>query len=291
MISSNCQMGQGSASVKISDADFEMIRDFIYSHCGIYMNASKKYYLENRLSRRMCATGIKSHEEYGKLLRDGVRGKEELRHLLNELTTTETRFFRIMPQLSAMENRFLPEIVEAKQKIGFRKIRVWSAGTSSGEEPYTLAMILLEKMATILKGWTVEVIGTDINETILAKAREGIFNGYAVRNMPEYYRKKYFLEENPERYVLSQEVKKLVTFSHLNLYDDSRMVFMKSFDFIFCANVLIYFDESSKAKVVQHFYNNLLPYGYLFVGQSESLHGVNDRFKTVHFPGGFAYRK
>lgn len=285
------QVEQSTTTVNISDGDFEFIRDYIYNHCGIYLHANKKYYLENRLARRMNATGIKSHDEYGRFLREGARGNEELRSLLNELTTTETCFFRIMPQLAALETKLLPEIVAIKQRIGFRKIRIWSAGTSSGEEAYTLAMILLEKKSTILKGWCIEIIGTDINETVLAKAREGIFNNYAVRNMPELYRKKYFQEENANKYILSAEVKQFVTFSHLNLYDDNRMVFMKSFDFIFCANVLIYFDGPSKSKVIQHFHNNLLPYGYLFVGQSESLNGINDSFKTIHFPGGFAYRK
>jgi chemotaxis protein methyltransferase CheR len=109
--------------------------------------------------------------------------------------------------------------------------------------------------------------------------------------MPELYRKKYFKEEAGGTFVLAPEVKKLGTFTNLNLYDDSRMVFMKSFDFIICSNVLIYFDAAAKSKIVQHYYNNLQSYGYFFLGQSESLHSVNDKFKTIHFPGGFAYKK
>jgi chemotaxis protein methyltransferase CheR len=108
--------------------------------------------------------------------------------------------------------------------------------------------------------------------------------------VPDLYKRKYFKEEGG-KFILSPDVKKFVTFNKMNLYDDTKMVFMKSFDFIFCANVLIYFDLASKSKVVQHFYNNLQPYGYFFVGQSESLHGVNDKFKTIHFPGGFGYKK
>nr|WP_281416910.1 protein-glutamate O-methyltransferase CheR [Geoanaerobacter pelophilus] len=214
-----------------------------------------------------------------------------MKKLLDEITTNETCFFRNLPQLSALENKLLPEVVETKGKIGFRKLRIWSAASSSGEEAYTMAMILLEKRNSLLKDWIIEIIGTDINETVLAQAREGIYNAYSVRNTPDFYLKKYFKQESPEKYILSPEVKRLVTFNHLNLYEDTKMIFMKSFDFIFCANVLIYFDTASKSKVVQHFYNNLQPYGYFFVGQSESLHGVNDNFKTVHFPGGFAYKK
>lgn len=278
-------------NVKISDKDFEVLRDFIYNHCGIYFHTSKKYFLESRIARRLEVTKAANVTAYLGLLRSGAGKSDELAKLLDEITTNETCFFRNPPQLKALETVLLPEIVATKGKIGFRKLRIWSAGSSSGEEAYTMAMILLEKRVNLLKDWIIEIVGTDINETVIAQAREGVYNSYAVRNTPEFYLKKYFREETGGRYILSPEVKKLVSFSNLNLYEDTKMVFMKSFDFIFCANVLIYFDLSSKTKVVQHFYNNLQPYGYFFVGQSESLHGVNDRFKTVHFPGGFAYKK
>jgi chemotaxis protein methyltransferase CheR len=277
--------------VALSDKDFELFRDFIYNLCGIYFHTTKKYFLESRLARRMEATGAKTPQEYFQMIRSGGSSNPELKRLLDEITTNETCFFRSMPQLTAFENVLLPEVVATKSKIGFRKIRIWSAGSSSGEEAYTLAMILHEKKGGLLKDWMIEVIGTDINETVLSMAREGIYNSYAVRNMPESYLRKYFTKEGNERYILAPEIKKYCSFQNLNLYDDMKMLFMKSFDFIFCANVLIYFDTASKSKVVQHFYNNLQPYGYFFVGQSESLHGVNDKFKTVHFPGGFAYRK
>ncbi len=275
--------------VAISDKDFELLRDFIYNICGMYFHISKKYFLESRLARRMDATGVKTHADYYLLLKS-PRGTEELKYLMDEITTNETYFFRNVPQLNAMENKLLPEIVEAKNKMGFRKLRIWSAASSSGEEAYTMAMILLEKRATLLKDWIIEIVGTDINETVVAQAKEGVYNAYSVRNIPDMYKRKYIREDNG-KFILAPEVKKFVTFNKLNLYDDSKMIFMKSFDFIFCANVLIYFDTASKSKVVQHFYNNLQPYGYFFVGQSESLHGVNDKFKTVHFPGGFAYKK
>ena len=273
----------------ISDKDFEQLRDFIYNICGMYFHTTKKYFLESRLTRRMEATGTKSYQDYYLLLRS-PRGSEELKFLMDEITTNETYFFRNVPQLAALENKLLPELVEVKNKMGFRKLRIWSAASSSGEEAYTMAMILLEKRSTLLKDWIIEIVGTDINETVIAQAKEGVYNAYSVRNIPDVYKRKYIREDNG-KFILSPEVKKFVTFNKLNLYVDSKMIFMKSFDFIFCANVLIYFDIASKSKVVQHFYNNLQPYGYFFVGQSESLHGVNDKFKTVHFPGGFGYKK
>jgi len=276
-------------NVAISDKDFEQLRDFIYNICGMYFHTTKKYFLESRLTRRMEATGSKTYQDYYLLLKS-PRGSEELKFLMDEITTNETYFFRNVPQLAALENKLLPELVEAKNKMGFRKLRIWSAASSSGEEAYTMAMILLEKRPTLLKDWIIEIVGTDINETVIAQAKEGVYNAYSVRNIPELYKRKYIREDNG-KFILSPEVKKFVTFNKLNLYEDSKMIFMKSFDFIFCANVLIYFDIASKSKVVQHFYNNLQPYGYFFVGQSESLHGVNDKFKTVHFPGGFGYKK
>ncbi|OGT99692.1 MAG: chemotaxis protein CheR, partial [Geobacteraceae bacterium GWB2_52_12] len=256
----------------ISDKDFELIRDFIYNICGMYFHVTKKYFLESRLTRRIEATGVRTYTDYFQLLKSS-RGTEELKFLMDEITTNETYFFRNIPQLNALETKLLPEIVETKNKMGFRKLRIWSAASSSGEEAYTMAMILLEKRATLLKDWIIEIVGTDINETVIAQAKEGVYNAYSVRNVPDLYKRKYIREDNG-KFILSPDVKKFVTFSKLNLYDDSKMIFMKSFDFIFCANVLIYFDTASKSKVVQHFYNNLQPYGYFFVGQSESLHGV-----------------
>ncbi len=277
--------------MKLSDADFEILRDFIYNTSGMFFTIQKKYFVESRINKRMEKHGQKVHAEYLRMLKSGAAGSAELKQLLNDLTTNETYFFRNPPQLKALENQLLPEITLPKEKIGFRKLRIWSAGSSSGEEAYTMAMMLLEKRDTLLKNWVIDIVGTDINDEVLAKAREGVFNAYSVRHVPDHYMKKYFKKEGPDRFVLSPEVKKLVNFQHLNLYDDNKMIFMKTFDFIFCANVLIYFDTASKSKVVQHYYNNLQPYGYFFVGQSESLHGISDKFKTVHFPGGFAYKK
>jgi chemotaxis protein methyltransferase CheR len=277
--------------MKISDSNFEILRDFIYNYCGIYFHTGRKYFLESRLARRMEVKGLKDYGDYYKLLRSAVEGPAEIRQLLTEITTNETCFFRNTQQIAALERQFFPQIIEAKKKIGFKKLRVWSAGSSSGEEPYTFAMLLNEKRSTLLKDWVIEIVGTDISDKVLAQAKEGLYNNYSVRNMSEFYRKKYFREESAGNFVISPEIKKMVSFSSLNLFDDSRMVFMKSFDIIICSNVLIYFDTAAKTKIVQHFYNNLQPYGYFFLGQSESLHSINEKFQTVHFPGGFAYKK
>lgn len=274
----------------ISDNEFYTLRDFIYSVCGIFFHINKKYFLESRIVRRMAVVGSLTPGNYIDFLKRGAQGKEELKHLLEEVTTNETCFFRNPAQLKAIESHFLPEIIKKKERNCFKKLRIWSAGSSSGEEAYTIAMLIFEIRSTLLKDWSIEIIGTDINERILAQAREGVYTLYSMRNTPEQFLRKYFTK-NADQFTLLPEIKKYVNFINLNLYDDTKMVFMKTFDFIICANVLIYFDISAKSKIVQHFHNNLQPYGYFLIGQSESLHGVNDKFKPIHFPGGFAYIK
>ena len=210
--------------------------------------------------------------------------------LLNEITIGETSFFRNQPQLDALRRVVIPQILRAKAHLPIRKLRIWSAGCSTGEEPYTLRMLTLEEASGQLKDWSIEILATDLNERSLAQAQEGIYGTYSTRNLTPTYRTKYFLPQEDKLQVNALS-RSNISFSRLNLSDDSRMTFMKSIDIIFCCNVLIYFDLASKRRVIQHFFNNLLPHGYLFLGHSESLYGVNDEFRLVHLPGATAYVK
>ena len=233
-------------------------------------------------------TQVDSLRTYYAMLTVGSDRDSEVRNLLNEITVGETCFFRNPQQLSALRKIVLPKIMEAKAKLSFTRLKIWSAGSSTGEEPYTLAMVMLEDSATLLKGWTWEIAATDLNDYSLAKCKQGIYDGYALRNTEPYFRDKYFQAQG-QAFGILPEVKKRVTFSRLNLLDESKMLFMKSNDVIFCANVLIYFDGASKRRTVHHFFNSLLPGGYFFLGHSESLYGVSDEFRLVHFPGATAY--
>jgi chemotaxis protein methyltransferase CheR len=215
----------------------------------------------------------------------------ELRQLLNEITIGETCLFRSPPQLDALRKVILPEIVADASKQITRRLRIWSAGCSSGEESYTLAMSLLEESRRLLKDWTVEILATDLNDRSLEAARAGVYGDYALRSTTDYFKRKYFSAVEQNKLQVRPEVKKLITFSRLNLQDDSRMLFMKGVDLIFCCNVLIYFDGASKAKVINHFFSNLNSGGYLFLGTSESLMKLNDQFHLVHFPGTIGYWK
>jgi len=152
-------------------------------------------------------------------------------------------------------------------------------------------MNMLEESEHLLKGWKVEIIATDLNDRSIETAKAGVYGDYALRSTPELFKRKYFSAVDAKKLQVLPDVKKLITFSRLNLQDDSKMLFMKGMDLIFCCNVLIYFDGPSKSKVINHFYSNLTFGGYLFLGTSESLLNLNDRFRLIHFPGTMAYWK
>ncbi len=272
------------------DPELLRIRDLIYNVAGIFHPDNKLRLLQDRCGRRMKERDVKTLREYFQCLTVQLSRQAELMALLNEITIGETCFFRNQPQLDALRHIVIPKMLEAKQKLPYRRFRVWSAGCSTGEEPYTLGMMLLEDANTRLKDWTTEILATDLNEHSLAHARTALYGTYSTRNLSAYYRQKYFSAVGEQLQVLPS-ARTNTSFNRLNLCDDARMTFMKGMDAIFCCNVLIYFDLASKRRVIQHFYNNLLPHGYLFLGHSESLYGVSDDFRLVHLPGTTAYVK
>lgn len=266
------------------------IRDLIYQVAGIFHPDNKLRLLQDRCGRRMKEANSPTLHDYLECLTVSPIRQVELIALLNEITIGETCFFRNMPQLDAVRHIVIPKILEAKAQLPMRRLRIWSAGCSTGEEPYTLSMLLLEEATGRLKDWSVEILATDLNDRSLAHAKNAIYGSYSTRNLTAYYRQKYFLPVGDQLQV-NAAARGNVSFSRVNLSDDARMTFMKSLDLVFCCNVLIYFDLASKRKVIQHFYNNLLPHGYLFMGHSESLYGVSDDFRLVHLPAATAYVK
>ena len=272
------------------DPDLVRIRYVVYQVAGIFHPDNKLRLLLDRCSRRMKELKTESLREYFECLTIKATRQSELVALLNEITIGETCFFRSQLQLDALRQIVIPKVLEAKSGFPLRRLRIWSAGCSTGEEPYTLSMLLLEEAQGRLKDWTVEILATDLNERSLAHATNAIYGTYSTRNLTPHYRQRYFTVAGDQLQV-QPAVRSRITFSRLNLSDDARMTFMKSMDVIFCCNVLIYFDLISKRRVIQHFYNNLLPHGYLFLGHSESLYGVSDEFRLVHLPGATAYIK
>jgi chemotaxis protein methyltransferase CheR len=280
-----------SKSAEAVDPVYRQIRDLVYKISGIYKAEEKLYLLADACGRRTKQLGVRSPREYWDRLTAQPFRDAELRELLNEVTIGETCLFRSQPQLDALRKVILPEIVVEKTKQITKRLRIWSAGCSTGEESYTLAMNMLEESERLLKDWTVEILATDLNDRSVETAKAGIYGDYALGNTTDYYKRKYFSMLDEKRLEVRPEVKKLVTFSRLNLQDDSRMLFMKGMDLIFCCNVLIYFDGASKSKVINHFFSNLNFGGYFFLGTSESLMKLNDQFHLIHFPGTIAYWK
>ncbi|MGH9493654.1 MAG: CheR family methyltransferase [Candidatus Sulfotelmatobacter sp.] len=231
-----------------------------------------------------------SFRVYHSRLTTGPERHGEMVALLNEITIGETSFFRNQPQLEALCQIVIPKIIAAKASLPSRHLRIWSAGCSTGEEPYTVAMLMLEDANRQLKNWTVDILATDLSETSLAHAQAGVYNAYSTRYLTQHYREKYFIPV-ADQWQLDTAVRNRVSFSRLNLSDDTRMALMKDVDIVFCCNVLIYFDLASKRRVIHHFHRNLPPCGYLFLGHSESLYGVNEEFQLVHLPGSTAYVK
>lgn len=272
------------------DPDLVRIRDLVYHVAGIFHPDNKLRLLLDRCGRRMKEIKAQTLREYFECLTLKPIRQTELVALLNEITIGETCFFRNQPQLDGLRQIVIPKIIETKSKLPFRRLRLWSAGCSTGEEPYTLNMLMLEEAHGRLKDWTIEILATDLNERSLAHAKNAVYGTYSTRNLPALYRQKYFTPVG-EQLQVQPTARSNITFSRLNLSDDARMTFMKGLDVIFCCNVLIYFDLISKRRVIQHFYNNLLPHGYLFLGHSESLYGVSDDFHLVHLPGTTAYVK
>jgi chemotaxis protein methyltransferase CheR len=270
---------------------YRQIRDLVYKVSGIYKAEDKLYLMADGCSRRMKQLGTQTPRQYWDHLKANPGSDGELRHLLNEITIGETCLFRSQPQLDALRKVILPEIVAEKSKQTLKRLRIWSAGCSTGEEPYTVAMNMLEESERLLKGWTVEIVATDLNDHSVETAKAGIYGDYALRSTTDYFKCKYFSRVDEKKLQVRPEVKKLITFSRLNLQDDSRVLFMKGMDLIFCCNVLIYFDAASKTNVVNHFFKNLNFGGYFFLGTSESLMKLNDQFHLIHFPGAIAYWK
>lgn len=273
----------------LKDNEFNELREIIYRNTGLYFPETKRYLLETRIYQRMRALQINEPIEYLRILRkDGEQG--EFPQLVNSITINETYFFRNEFQLKAFEESILPEVIEHRQQGIKKYIRIWSAGCSSGEEPYTLAMIIKERIQPRYPDVNFQIWGTDINTSVLKKAEKGVYREYSIRRMPTRYLNKFFTRKN-DLYILDETIRKMVFFKHLNLLDKQKMDVMRMFDIIFCANVLIYFDEEAKRKVVASLYDALNPGGYLLMGYSEVMYGVSQAFKPVHFNRAIGYKK
>jgi chemotaxis protein methyltransferase CheR len=274
----------------LTNQEFEDLRRFIYSLTGIHIPEKRKYLLENRLGSRIKDLGLKSFAEYHRFLRSDPGRVQEIEILCEKITTNETSFFRDTRQLKVVQDHVLSPLLAQKQASGKKELRIWSAGCSSGEEPYTLAMMLHEALRLSIIGWDIRISANDISRAVLAKASRGIYTAHALRTTPEDILTKYFTPE-ARGYKIHPKVQKMVSFSRINLNERAEIKKVPKSEIIFCRNVIIYFDEAMKKKVINAFYDNLLPGGVLVLGHSESIHKISRAFKPIIKQGGMFYQK
>ena len=272
----------------MSDDEFKLLRDCIYGHCGIFFDYDSKYILEKRLSHRLTDLNIPTFYDYYHYLKYNRNKEQELMDIMDVLTTNETYFFRELFQLKAFTDEIIPELIKSKTAKRNRSLRIWSAGCSTGEEPYTIAMLL----STIpeLNGWNIEIIGTDISQKVLQHARRGVYGKSSFRATEERDLQRFF-HKNEDGYKVNDAIKELVTISHLNLFDTSRLTMLGKVDLIFCRNVIIYFDSAAKKRVIESFHAALYDGGFLLLGHSESLMNITTLFTLRHFKNDMIYQR
>jgi chemotaxis protein methyltransferase CheR len=274
--------------MELTAEQFSKLSKLIYRKLGLMFDEKKIYFLNKRVERRIGQLGLKDADEY--LFQLGYcDGKgDEMQALANLVTTNETYMFREFEQLAGFADVCLPELVTAKLKTSDRRIRIWCAGCSSGEEAYSLAIIVREVFPDS-KNWDVRITATDIDENMLQLARNAVYGDRSVKGVPDAYSK--HLVPSVTGFKIHPDTARLVYPEKLNLNDPQQMKAMRSYDFIFCRNVLIYFDDESRRTVVNHFYDSLNPKGYIFLGHSESVGRITSAFRLKKSGGHLLYAK
>lgn len=273
-------------ALTISDDDFGKFREFFYRKTGIQFDTSKRYFVDKRLLERMAATGSPSFRHYFTMLRFQASG-EELQTLTNLMTVNETYFFREEYQFRCLVNSILPDLVARKRHGG--PLRIWVMPSSSGEEPYSIAICLLERWAD-LQHHDVEIIASDIDTNILTQARAGLYSERAVSQMPVSYLQKYF-RRTAHGYQLIDDVRSSVELTRVNLSSRADTRPYRDFDVVFCRNLLIYFDDVSRKAAAETFYDALRPGGFICLGHSESMSRISSLYHVRKFPEAIVYQK
>jgi chemotaxis protein methyltransferase CheR len=269
---------------QFSDKDFAVIREFVKEHTGISLSDAKKNMVYGRLSRQLRRLDLNSFAEYMSLVKQP--GSEELVDFVNAMTTNLTSFFREQHHFDYLTKTIIPQLLEANAHT--KRIRIWSAGCSTGEEPYSLAMTIASAVPD-LESWDIKILATDLDTNVLAHAERGVYDVERIETIPDTYRRRWFMKgrgENSGSVRVSQKIREMVTFRKLNLMLDWPM--KGPFDTIFCRNVVIYFDKETQRTLFDRYANLMIPRGHIFLGHSESLFKVSTRFDLV---GNTIYQK
>ena len=292
-----------TATIPITEPELKLLQTLVYQECGMYFDERRAHFLQDRLQRRLRACRLDTFYSYYRLL-TSREGKEELSALLEILTVNETSFFRNKPQLDLFQKQILEGMLHKKQERRDWSLRVWSAGCSTGQEPYTCAMQICDALAyyylrnplpfdmptpkpLVPPPWRVEILASDISYSALRTAQAATYTEQQMDQVDYMYRLRYF-DKVGDQYVVKRAVRDLVHFDFHNLKTE---FLPQRNDVIFCRNVMIYFDEAEQKRLIEKFFRCLNPDGYLFVGHAESLFGLTDRFKMIHQNNGTAYQK
>lgn len=267
----------------LNDADYELFRKVIYDESGITFSATNRSILDSRIKELLRRKNLSTPQEYYALI---TKSTEEMKEMLDAVTTNLTRFFRNQPHFDAFINYVIPKIIEYKKAKNplDKTIKIWSAGCSTGEEPYTLAMIMKEICPL---GWNFQITASDISLKCLMTAQTGFYADSKVDGIPANYLQKYFTKVEGG-YQVNKDLQSTIKFDYHNLKNDSGA---RNLDVVFCRNVLIYFDEPAQLKVIDNFWNSMSPHSYLYIGHSESLFGMNTKFEFLKTEWACLYRK
>jgi len=272
--------------LRIRPDEFRLLRDLVNEHAGLHFDDGSAFLFDRRLGERVATLDLSGFDEYYKYLRFNVRGRAELEEAIEILTTNETYFLRQEYQLTAFRDEILPNLARANQEK--RRLVVWSAGCSTGEEAYSIAAMIHQSGRFI--DWDVRVVGSDISKRSLSVARRGIYRGGAFRTTPSDFKNAYFVERSDGAHVVDA-LRRVCYFGHLNLLDGLKATTLGRVDVVFCRNVLIYFDAASRRRVIDNLYDRLVPGGYLLLGHSESLLNLSTAFELVHLSSDLVYRR
>lgn len=267
--------------------EFRLLRELINRFCGMTFSDDSQYIFERRLRDRVRELGLDDFTQYYHHLRYHPHAKAEVEAAVDALVTNETYFFREDYQLRAFSQEILPELKGRLASEGRRNLTIWSAGCSTGEEVYTLAILV--EASRLFEGWDVRIFGNDISRRVLAVARRAQYGASSFRAMPDEYRS--YFTDTPEGSLVDPHIRAMCHFGHLNLLDRDRSALIGRADAVFCRNVLIYFDEQARRRVVDTFYERLHPGGYLLLGHSESLLNSTTAFELVHLKTDMVYRR
>ena len=275
--------------IPLSTHIFDQIRLYIRNKTGIYFQDNKQYLLQSRLKTRLLALQLDSFEAYYDYLQHPAN-QTEFGKMVSAITINETYFFRSQEQFNTIQNTILPRLIEQKKGDRHPMIRIWSTACSTGDEPYTLALILKHKFMKQYPGYRFEILASDIDTDIIEKAKKGIYSAYAVRNIPPFLLDTHFTRDN-DTFHISDQIKQLVTFRKINLSDRLEMIRIQGIDLAICANVLIYFPREVRQNVVNSIYNCLNARGYFMVGFSETLFGIEHPFTPLREGKNTTYQK